>query len=804
LIGAWLVFPALLVGLAAGCGLLLEAVSGQRMPGALVPVAGLALVTVVGQLATSADATAELATPLAVALAGAGALVDLRRRGRRPDPRAAAVAVAVFALFGAPVLASGEPTFAGYVKLDDTATWLAITDRLMEHGHSLDGLAPSTYEATLHFNFGNGYPVGAFMPLGIGSTLAGQDPAWTFQPYIAVLGAMLALALYALAAPFVASRPLRAAVTFVAAQPALLVGYSLWGGVKEVAAAALLPLVAGLAVDVARHPSFRAVIPLAVAAAAVVAVLSVGGAAWLAPLLLPAAVALARWIGPRSAARWAGAFIAVALMLVVPALALGGVVAPWARPLISDESVGNLVGPLSVLQVAGVWPSGDFRLDPEVDPLARALIAVTVGAAIGGTGLAVRARAWSMLAYVAGTLAGCAAIVAFGSPWVDGKALAIASPCVLLVATSFPAAYSALARSRLEQPVLTRARSRVRRGRVACGLLFVVIAVGVLWSNALAYREVTLAPYDQLAELEAIGERIAGQGPTLMTEYQPYAARHFLRDADPEAVSELRRRRVPLRGGRIVGTGRYADIDELDPAAVLAYRTLVLRRSPANSRPPAPYRQSFVGEHYEVWQRPDAGATAMLEHRGLGGGTEPTGVPRCETVRRLARAAGSDGWLVAAARPPAITVPLARSIRPREWGRAGEGPNAVLPRGSGSIEAAVTIPADDRYNVWVRGSVRGRLDLTIDGREVGSVRHRINNTGQYMRVGRSRLSPGRHRVTLRLSPPDLHPGSGGQPFGLGPLVLSRAEAARSRIVQVPPGAAERLCGRRWDWVEALG
>jgi hypothetical protein len=440
----------------------------------------------------------------------------------------------VFAVFGAPVLASGEPTFAGYVKLDDTATWLAITDRLIEHGHSLDGLAPSTYEATLHFNFGNGYPVGAFTPFGIGSALAGQDPAWTFQPYIAVLGAVLALGLYALAAPFVASRPSRAAVAFVAAQPALLVGYSLWGGVKEVAAAALLPLVAGLAVQVARHPSFRAVIPLAVAAAAVVAVLSVGGAAWLAPLLLPAAVALARWIGPRSAARWAGAFAAVALMLVVPALALGGMVAPWARPLTSDESVGNLLGPLSVLQVVGVWPSGDFRLDPGVEPLAGALIAVTVGAAIAGTALAVRARAWSLLAYVTGTLAGCAAIVAFGSPWVDGKALAIASPSVLLAATSFAAAYSALARSRREQPHLTRARwgrapgrpprgrsSHVRPRRVACGLLFVVIAVGVLWSNALAYRDVTLAPHDQLAELGAIGERIAGQGPTLMTEYQP-------------------------------------------------------------------------------------------------------------------------------------------------------------------------------------------------------------------------------------------------------------------------------------------
>ena len=47
----------------------------------------------------------------------------------------------VFAVFAAPVVLSGEATFAGYIKLDDTATWLAITDRVMEHGRNLDGLA---------------------------------------------------------------------------------------------------------------------------------------------------------------------------------------------------------------------------------------------------------------------------------------------------------------------------------------------------------------------------------------------------------------------------------------------------------------------------------------------------------------------------------------------------------------------------------------------------------------------------------------------------------------------------------------
>ena len=79
----------------------------------------------------------------------------------------------------------------------------------------------------------------------------------------------------------------------------------------------------------------------------------------------------------------------------------------------------------------------------------------------------------------------------------------------------------------------------------------------------LAYREVNLAPRDQLAELELIGKQIAGEGPTLMTEYQPYGVRHFLRDADAEGASELRRRQVPLRGGEETKKGAWSDTDEL-------------------------------------------------------------------------------------------------------------------------------------------------------------------------------------------------------------------------------------------------
>jgi hypothetical protein len=793
MIAAWVVFPLILVALATGCGLLLEASAGRRIPGPLVPVAGLALIIVVGQLATASDATAELTTPLVVALAVAGALLGTRSRFRRPEPWTIAAAVGAFAVFGAPVLLSGEPTFAGYIKLDDTATWLAITDRVMEHGRSLDGLAPSSYEATLDFNLGNGYPIGGFLPLGVGAALGGQDAAWVLQPYVAVLGAMLALGLSAIAAPFVASVRMRAAVAFVAAQPALLVGYSLWGGVKEVAAAALLPLVAGLAVRVAQEPAasssrvaaIRALIPLAVAAAAVVAVLSVGGVAWLAPLLLPVAVVLVRWMGPHTTLRWVGGFVGIAVILALPALALGGVVPPWARPLTSEGSFGNLLGPVSPLQIAGIWPSGDFRLDPEFDLLTSALIAVTVGAAIGGVALAARARSWALVVYTLGTLAACALIGVFGSPWVDGKALAIASPCVLLAAT----AGAAVAAS--------------RGNRVAGSVVLVAIGGAVVWSNVLAYREVTLAPHSQLAELEAIGKRISGQGPTLMTEYQPYGVRHFLRDADPEGASELRRRRIPLRDGTIVRTGRYADTDELEPGAVLAYRTLVLRRSPVQSRPPGPYRLVLRGQHYDVWQRRAPATKAVLEHLGLGTGVDPLAPPRCAAVRRVARRAGPGSRIAAATRPEPTVVPLTRAARPDGWGRAGDGRNRVLPRGGGAIEARVVAPVAGRYEVWVGGSVRSRLELSVDGRRVSAVRHQLNNSGQYMWLGRTRLTRGAHDVGLRLAEPDVHPGSGGQPLALGPLALSRAEAPDARVVHVQRRHAQRLCGRRWDWIEAV-
>src|SRR5207244_6723925 len=140
---------------------------------------GFAVLSLVAQLATMSATTARLAVPavLAAAVAGFGLSLQGRRRGRRRrlDAWAAAAALLALAAYAAPIVLSGRATFAGYIKLDDDSSLLAITDRAMEHGRSLAGVAPSTYFRTLDILLAHGYPLATFMPLGVGRALVGDD-----------------------------------------------------------------------------------------------------------------------------------------------------------------------------------------------------------------------------------------------------------------------------------------------------------------------------------------------------------------------------------------------------------------------------------------------------------------------------------------------------------------------------------------------------------------------------------------------------------------------------------------------------
>src|SRR5438093_45741 len=222
------------------------------------------------------------------------------------------------------------------------------------------------------------------MPIGIGHALLGYDVAWIFQPYIAFLAAMLAISLYALLGPLVPLRPLRAFAAFVSAQPAILFGYSLWGGIKELAGAWLFALLAVLVPwTLGPRSSARAVLPLAAVCAAIVCVLSLPAAAWLFPAAVIAAVL--QWRRPvRSLPVKLGVFAAGVVVLAVPAIVAAIDWLPKVSSFRAESELGNLFGPLSKLQAFGIWPVGDFRVRPHDITPTYVLIAVVVGAGIVG------------------------------------------------------------------------------------------------------------------------------------------------------------------------------------------------------------------------------------------------------------------------------------------------------------------------------------------------------------------------------------------------------------------------------------
>jgi hypothetical protein len=800
---AWLVYPLLLTLVCGGLGLLVERLSGTQLPGVLVVPAGLAALVVVATLTTNWAAPAPL-TPIVVVLLAAGGIGSSsgRVRALRPELPALAAALGVFAVFAAPIVLSGEPTLAGYGVLGDTAIQLIGIDRLLEHGHGLGGLAPSTYQAALHGYFDSGYPFGAQVAIGAVRPLVGADAAWIYQPGLAFLVAMLALSLYWLTRQLVRSRWIGAAVAFVAAQPALVYAYALQGSVKELATATIVALLVALttafAEAVRRTPGdVRATLPLAVAAAAGIAVVGPAVVPWLGPVALAALVVSVRSGAARvPLLRQAAAFVAAVLVLSLPALLhLGDFFTVTTGVVTATEEVGNLIGPLDPLQAVGIWINGDYRLDPGGSgrPLTLLLIGLALAAAVVGVAWAVRRRAWGPLLYVGTSLLGCAVVVAAGSPWADAKALMIVSPAVLLAALLGAAA--------LVEGGLPRMRAAVPAG-VA---LAVVLAGGVLLSNAFAYRDVKLAPFDRFDELRQIGQRDDVHGPLLTTEFEEFA-KHFLRDDDPSGVSEAFSPRpadpAPLgRPGPRFGFA--SDLDDLSQQYVHAYRTILLRRSPVASRPPADYRRTWQGRWYELWERSPDGPE-VLDHSPLGSAGAAAAVPRCSDVATLAaraRAAGADLAYVPRPLPPAF-LPTQAADRPSSWGQDGAEPLRLRTNGAGAVSGTLDVPAAGRYDVWLGGSFGGPVDVEVDGRRVGALRRELSGRGEYAPVGASiELAAGPHRVRIVRAGRSLSPGAAAS--SIGPLMLTPAGAAAPEVRRVAPRDWRSLCGMPLDWIEIV-
>ncbi len=838
LILAWGLFPLVLGAVGLGWGALVERAAAMEVDGALLIPLGLATALVLAGTITASSTIA----PAAVTVVAAGGVVGLVfawRGRRRPGGWALLAAVGTLLVYGAPVLASGQATFTGYIKLDDTSTWFNVIDNVMSHGRAVAYLPSSTYR--LNFGLVNpAYPLGAFMLPGLGRALTGIDIAWVFQPYLACCAAAVALSLYALMGPLITSPRLRAVLAFLGAQASLLYGYSLWGGIKELTAAFLLALGAALAASLLRDRprSWRSLIPLALAAGGLIQTLGVGAAGWIAAAFVALAVA---WLWrrpaggevavegsaeggavagePASGGKRAAGLVSLGWAAALTALA---VIPLWV--VLSDfltnrgdlinqlfssgqsahTKLGNLYGPLSIFQLAGIWPVGDFRLTAPTIPSAL-WIGLILLLAAGALFVSIRRRRFGIPFYVGVALVGCAVVyVSGGTPWVTGKAMALSSPALLTAA-------------------LAGAGLLFVRMRALGALVIVALAGGVLWSNALAYHDVTLAPRAPLAELQHIGGLLAGKGPTFVNEYEVYADRHFLREGAPVEPAEYREVTLPLRDGLSLTESAWADIDSFPLSTLEPYRSIVTRRSPVESRPPSTYRLVWEGSYYQLWSRPAPPETTIVAHVPLGESLKlpycgraqdgpyqplcsinPVATPPCSTIEALGRRArGVGGELVAYQRPAPIVARGDQTLWPAGWLHEAE-EHSLVPTFPGTAVSHIAVASAEPYELWLAGSFARGFEVSVDGRHVGTVRNRLLPFAGYVHVATVFLEPGVHAIQLTYPHPNLGPGSGwGQFTYLSAIALEPTLHPPRALISVSPARARQLCGRKLDWIEIV-
>jgi hypothetical protein len=769
---AWLVFPLLALAVCLGTGLLAERATGLRLEPALLPALGFAaaIVVLAPLMATGAGGAVGCVVLAVLAIAGFALAVVPRGRGvtprhtgdirarLRPGPGALA-GVAVYALYIAPVALSGKVTFLGYNLLNDTAIHLALVDWVGDHGSRFIAQAPSSYGATINDYVRTRYPLGSHELLAALRPLVGLDPARVYQPFLAFSAALAAGALYALVRGADRGRRVAALAATAALSSQLVFSFALQGGIKEISFITCLAAAAALG---ARGE----VRLMAVAGAALYAIYGVYALPWIAPLALAAL-----WL-VRPQARTA--LIGVGVFLVAIAVEIPDSIHYYRHGhnvITSGSELGPLAAPLKSVQAAGIWLNGDYRFVPGSHAwLTYVLIAVALALAAGGAIAALRGRQRGLLLFLIPALAAWALTAPASSPYIDAKLLAILSPAVVLAAC-----------------MGVGALSRRRAGIAAA----VVLGAALLVSDALAYRIALPAPADRLGELATIDKAFAGKGPVLVNEFEEYTKHYMRRSHGSEPYETWTAGRAQLRDPQLPVAGHQYDLDEMTTTFVERWPLIVLRRSPAESRPPSNYDRVWSGRFYEVWKR---ARPAPLEHVALGTPPlDPTGQLDCKVVRSLG---SQSGRVVAAIRPRPVIVPLG-AIRPLPpgWSANPTDPTTLSVNKGGQV--GTEFDAHGRVRVWLRGRSFRADRVLIDGRPVGSVRS-LNGPNQWMALGALNLAAGQHQLELVRPTRSLRPGDAQHDL-IGPVAI---------VTDVGPkiisGAdLNRVCGQPADWIEVV-
>ncbi len=783
-----------------GLGLLAERLVRARLPNGLLAPLGFCVATSV--LLVIYSLGAHVAVAAAVLVAGTVLGFVLARSGLRAriNPGWAGLAgLAVYGLYAAPVLLSGNWTWSGYNFLNDTAVQFLLIEHLKSSGTDVASLPLTTGGEVIRTYLGTGYPLGTHAFAATLSGLLGSGPEVIYQAFVSSMAAIAAMALAVLAGRTVFTPRNGAIVAAVALGSNLTYNTGLQGSIKEVGVIAAVAAAAALARElVAGERLLPLAVLLGISLAGVLSVYSAAGILYIAALLATLALVVllvhrrealrARWIGAGAAAG------AVALLLAAPVIAsivdfyrVASAVVDATAP--AGDVLGQLAAPLPPLQAGGIWLDGAYQtpISPSIDAARWTDIGLWVIAGLALLSLVEivrRRRPEALLALVPTTLT--AALVAPGVvPYADAKLLAIMSPAIVIAA-----AIGLTAIARVLRPA----------GPLVAVALALALTGAIATSDVLALHDSRIAPRDRMVALREVSERLAGRGPVLFNEFEEFA-KYFGDAATLNASTEsITPRQVQLREPAGI-FGRWFDLDLQKLDYVQSFPNIVTRRSPAASRPPARYRRVFANRYYEAWTRgAGPGALAHLSLQRLDGSTARA---HCGDLRKLVRRArrSSGALQLVAAQGPAVTRLDILEGSTRSPGlQLDQGvPGAVTTITPGYARGPVRIGRAGVYRLWLRGSFPRATQVVVDGAVRMTVRG-ANTPGQWLGDVPLRMTAGVHRVEVRVPGGSPRPGDGAA-VTIGPVAFAVDQPRR--LETVPIARWRSLCGRELDWIELV-
>jgi hypothetical protein len=627
-LAAWIATPLVLIVISLALGALIRKRNEEQNP-IFIVASGFALVIVIGAFLTIFPITAKFTTPVILLLS----IISIARNFQflkaisRKWFEFAVVKIA-FIFAGLPLISTFKATWPGWVQLDDTATFLAITNRIMHSGQTVPDVVVSTYDRTLQVILGGSfygtynadtntagfsYPVGSLIPLGVTGQISRIDLAWIYFPYLAFGVALTAGLIYLLAREFINNRWLAGTVAITTAHAATFYAYALWGGIKEVA---LVPILL-FSLLVYQKLEKSNIFPILLASAAIYAV---GGKSGLGFIAAEIGLFLGFKLLKSHQIKFSKKLLIPIAALGIIGFFLSGVISDFFNKYLIPEipDSGNLARPVNNLQLFGIWPSGDFRGDIYWQPFSYIGLALIIALTAYGFLRAIRTGTNIIAVALITTLAITIYSSIFSGIWLTGKAIAVASPFFLLT-TFF--GITQLARHNKLKPVT--------------GLLLAFTIFAVATSNYLAFRHTWIAPGEKVAELQSIGKKFKGEGPTLLTEYAVFGARYFLRDMQAQSASELRVDSIPMRDGKELQKGYAADIDLFDNSVISPFKVLVLKHTASGSRPLFNFDLVYQGKYFDVWRQNNFGPQ-RINSVPLGNNYFAASQPSCDDVKKFA------------------------------------------------------------------------------------------------------------------------------------------------------------------------